>query len=77
MVTPKILRIKQVIAATGLCRSSIFRHAASGQFPSPRKLTPHGRASGWCADEVYAWIEAHAARAPSVRSAQSSPAVAA
>ena len=55
MQAPQIVKRPDVEAATGLSRSSLYRLAASGEFPRPIKLGP--RAVGWRADEIAAWIE--------------------
>lgn len=47
-------RLPQVKARTGLCRSSLYRAIASGDFPAPIKLGE--RASAWNAAEVDSWI---------------------
>lgn len=54
-MTPRMLRLPQVIQLTGLGRDSIYRLGNAGQFPRPRKLSE--RASAWREDEVRAWIE--------------------
>lgn len=53
--TPRMLRLPDVIRITGLGRDSIYRLAAAGQFPKPRKISE--RASAWREDEIRAWIE--------------------
>jgi predicted DNA-binding transcriptional regulator AlpA len=50
----KILRLPQVMAITGLCRSAVY---ALPTFPRAVKIGGT-RASGWFSDEVDAWIEA-------------------
>ena len=50
-----VIRLPEVIARTGRCRSSIYADVASGQFPAPVKLGP--RSVGWIASEVSAWLE--------------------
>lgn len=52
----KILRLKAVIEVTGLSRSLIYKLIALGTFPQSVSLT--GRAVGWPAHEVDAWISA-------------------
>ena len=47
-------RLPQVKARTGLCRSSLYRAIAAGDFPAPIKLGE--RASAWNAAEVDRWI---------------------
>jgi prophage regulatory protein len=54
MMTHKILRLAQVVALTGLSRSSIYRLIQSGQFPTQIKLAE--RASGWHESDVCGWI---------------------
>jgi prophage regulatory protein len=54
MSTVRILRLAEVLAATGLSRSSLYDAIAKGEFPRQRQLTE--RAVGWRSDEVEAWI---------------------
>jgi prophage regulatory protein len=51
----KLLKLKTVIAVTGVSRSHIYALAQKGQFPKPVKLTE--RSSAWVASEVEEWIE--------------------
>ena len=51
----QIITRREVEAATGLSRSSLYRLSAAGLFPRPIKLG--ARAVGWRADEIAAWIE--------------------
>ena len=53
--TPRLLRLPQVIQICGLKRDSIYRLAATGRFPRPRKISE--RASAWREDEIRDWIE--------------------
>lgn len=50
----KIMRRPEVLAATGLCYTSIFNMMKKGTFPARRKLS--GRAVGWIKAEVDALI---------------------
>jgi prophage regulatory protein len=50
-----LLRLPDVLARTGLSRSSVYDKAAAGEFPQPIKIGE--RASAWIAAEVDAWIE--------------------
>ncbi|WP_432722275.1 AlpA family transcriptional regulator [Jeongeupia wiesaeckerbachi] len=52
----RILRLKQVIAITGLARSSIYRAEGAGRFPHRVKLGPNS--VGWRSDEIEAWLAA-------------------
>lgn len=51
----RLLRLRDVQRATGLSRSSLYRLASEGRFPSAVKLTPH--ATAWHESEILAWIE--------------------
>ncbi len=55
MTTERILRIKDVIAACGLSRSSIYARSNAGTFPAPVRLSE--RVQGWYESEVQAWIK--------------------
>ena len=57
LVLSRILRFPEVNLKTGLCRSHVHQLVSKGQFPSPIKLTPNGRASGWIESEVNAWLD--------------------
>lgn len=55
MQTDSILRLPQVMAATGLRRTSIYRLQGEGQFPKAIRLG--ARAVGWKASELQSWID--------------------
>lgn len=48
-----ILRLKQVLAYTGLSKSTIYDYVAKGKFPVPIKLG--SRSIGWRESEVLKW----------------------
>jgi prophage regulatory protein len=50
----RILSIKQVVATTGLSRTTIWRLYTSGSFPRPFRLSA-GRV-GWPEQEVFGWL---------------------
>jgi prophage regulatory protein len=50
----RILRLAEVLAATGLGRTSLYDSVRAGDFPKPVQLTK--AAVGWRSDEVEAWI---------------------
>ncbi|MEZ2895444.1 helix-turn-helix transcriptional regulator [Providencia rettgeri] len=57
MKSHKILRIKEVIARTGLSRATIYRQIKSGHFPQQFSLTgTGGKAVGWLEESICAWI---------------------
>lgn len=52
---PAFYRMKDVIRITSLSRPTLYRRIAAGRFPAPVKLG--GRASGWTAQDLQAWID--------------------
>jgi prophage regulatory protein len=54
---PRIIRWPKVHDKVDLCRSHVHKLVSQGLFPSPIKLTPNGRASGWVESEVNEWLE--------------------
>ena len=59
----KLLRLKQVQAVTGMCKSQIYQLQKQGEFPHSVCLsgarTKHGKRGGvgWLSHEVQAYIE--------------------
>ena len=52
--TERIIRLKTVLARTGLSRSTIYRKIAEGTFPPQVKISVHG--TGWHESLVNVWI---------------------
>ena len=50
----RIIRLKTVLARTGLSRSTMYRKIAEGTFPSQIKISVHG--AGWRESSVNRWI---------------------
>lgn len=50
----KLLRVKQVVALTGLSRATIYRLERKGRFPTRRKLSLNSVA--WRDSDVRAWM---------------------
>ena len=50
----KIIRLKAVIDATGLGRSTVYKYVGEGTFPKPIPLGE--RCVGWLESEVHDWI---------------------
>lgn len=50
-----LLRRQQVLALTGLARSTLYKLVSEQGFPAPVRLT--GRAVAWDSQAVDAWIE--------------------
>ena len=63
----RILRLPQVVEATGETRSTIYKRIAEGEFPKPVKLG--AKSVGWVEDEIAAYNEARIAQRDSGRSA--------
>lgn len=55
--TETLLRLPQVMARTGLSRSTIYALEARGRFPKQITLTG-ARSVAWIESEVAAWIRA-------------------
>ncbi len=53
-MTNKLLKLKDVLAITGLSRSYVYALAQQDLFPKPIKLTE--RSSAWVESEVQEWI---------------------
>jgi prophage regulatory protein len=50
----KIIRLKTVLARTGLSRSTMYRKIAEGTFPAQVRISIHG--AGWHESELNRWI---------------------
>ena len=50
----RIVRLKTVLARTGLSRSTIYRKIAEGTFPRQIQISIHG--AGWYESEINRWI---------------------
>jgi len=52
--TERIIRLKTVLARTGLSRSTLYRKIAEGTFPGQVRISIHG--AGWYESAVSSWI---------------------
>jgi len=52
----RIIRLRTVLARTGLSRSTIYRKIAEGTFPPQIKISTNG--TGWRESEINRWIAA-------------------
>jgi prophage regulatory protein len=50
-----ILRLPQVVATTGVPRSSVYERVKAGTFPAPVKIGK--RAIGWRTADITAWLD--------------------
>jgi prophage regulatory protein len=50
----RIIRLKTVLARTGLSRSTIYRKIAEGTFPAQIKISLN--ATGWHESDIKRWI---------------------
>lgn len=55
-MTEEILRLRRVLAVTGMGRTWTYGAIARGEFPAPVKLGV--RAVGWRRSEIEAWLAA-------------------
>ena len=54
MLAPdRIVRLKSVLARTGLSRSTIYRKIAEGTFPPQIRISVHG--AGWRESDLNRW----------------------
>lgn len=51
----QVLRLRQVVAQTGLSRSTIYARIKDRTFPTPVKLG--GRSVGWLASDIDRWLD--------------------
>ena len=49
-----IIRLKTVLARTGLSRSTIYRKIAEGTFPARLKISLNG--AGWRESDINRWV---------------------
>ncbi len=50
----RIVRLKTVLARTGLSRSTIYRKIAEGTFPAQIKISTNG--AGWKESDINRWV---------------------
>lgn len=50
----RIIRLSEVLASTGLARSTVYKYVGEGSFPKPVSLGD--RAVGWVESEVQEWV---------------------
>jgi prophage regulatory protein len=58
-MTHTILRLPQVISEVGLSRSAIYQRITDNNFP--KSINLGGRAVGWLASDIQAWIKSRLA----------------
>jgi prophage regulatory protein len=58
-MTHTILRLPQVISEVGLSRSAIYQRISEDRFP--KQINLGGRAVGWLASDIQAWIKSRLA----------------
>uniref|UniRef100_Q07SV2 Phage transcriptional regulator, AlpA n=1 Tax=Rhodopseudomonas palustris (strain BisA53) TaxID=316055 RepID=Q07SV2_RHOP5 len=51
----RIIRMKTVLARSGLSRSTIYRKIAEGTFPAQIRISVNG--AGWHESEINRWID--------------------
>jgi prophage regulatory protein len=50
----RIIRLKTVLARTGLSRSTIYRKIAEGSFPAQIRISTNG--AGWHESDIDRWV---------------------
>ena len=50
----KILKIRDVVLVTGMCKTLVYRKMKEGDFPKPVRLSE--RSVGWREEDVDEWI---------------------
>lgn len=50
----RIIRLKTVLARTGLSRSTLYRKIAEGTFPAQIKISVNG--AGWRESDINQWV---------------------
>jgi prophage regulatory protein len=63
----RIIRLKAVLARTGLSRSTIYRKIREGSFPAQVAISVHG--AGWHESAVNRWIANPAGWRPPIQGA--------
>ncbi len=58
----RIVRLKTVLARTGLSRSTIYRKIAEGTFPPQLKISANG--AGWKESDINHWVADPVRRRP-------------
>jgi prophage regulatory protein len=58
----RIIRLKTVLARTGLSRSTIYRKIAEGTFPAQLRISTNG--AGWRESDIDRWVADPAAWRP-------------
>lgn len=58
----KVVRLNQVIAMTGLARSTIYKLMGKGSFP--KSVTLGCRCVGWLEHEVICWLNSKISNRP-------------
>jgi prophage regulatory protein len=59
---PRLLRKREVLAATSMSASTLQRRINEGNFPRPVEISPCRVA--WRADEITAWIDSRVRKEP-------------
>lgn len=63
--TSRLLRLRDVVARTGLSKTTIYRLEAEGRFPRRRQLSE--RLVAWPETDVTAWLSSRVEVVPAVR----------
>ena len=59
-MTERMLRLPDVMEATGLSKSTLYDLQRAGRFPQARRLSP--RCVAWLSTDIQAWINSRLVR---------------
>lgn len=59
----RLIRLREVLAKTGLSRSAVYAAIQAGTFPAPIPILPGGRSTAWPEHEVDTWLRERIAAA--------------
>lgn len=59
----RLIRLRELLAKTGLSRSAVYAAIQAGTFPTSIPILPDGRATAWVESEVDAWLRERIAAA--------------
>lgn len=59
----RLIRLRELLAKTGLSRSAVYTAIQAGTFPASIPILPGGRSTAWVESEVDTWLRERIAAA--------------
>ncbi len=59
----RLIRLREVLAKTGLSRTAVYSAVQAGTFPRPIQILPNGRSTAWVESEVDGYLRERIAAA--------------